>query len=190
MVERFQARDDEEAIREVLRDCLDRFDVVITSGGVSVGDYDLVRPVLDSLGVEERFWRVAMRPGKPFYFGRKPGGALAFGLPGNPGSAIVTFLIFVKPLLLRLFGLEPSSFYVETDWDIEPSPNVDNFMRVTLSDGIASPVEKQGSNMISSVMLADAVIQVPRGSLRLPKGTKFRAIPVDWTLPKPTRRPT
>lgn len=79
------------------------YDVLITSGGVSVGEFDFVKNVQDALGVERRLWGVAMKPGKPLVFGVK-GGTLVFGLPGNPVSAMVSFELFVKPALLRLMG--------------------------------------------------------------------------------------
>ncbi len=79
------------------------YDVLITSGGVSVGEFDFVKNVQDALGVERRLWGVAMKPGKPLVFGVK-GPTLVFGLPGNPVSAMVSFELFVKPALLRLMG--------------------------------------------------------------------------------------
>ena len=94
--------DDEEAHIRTLGEAL-QSDVVIIAGGVSVGEKDLVKPVLQKLGAEIALWRVAIRPGKPFLFGRL-GGKLIFGLPGNPVSAYVTFVVFVRPALLRLQG--------------------------------------------------------------------------------------
>ena len=79
------------------------YDVLLTSGGVSVGEFDFVKNVQDALGVERRLWGVAMKPGKPLVFGVR-GGTLVFGLPGNPVSALVSFELFVKPALLRLMG--------------------------------------------------------------------------------------
>src|SRR5204862_101498 len=95
--------DDEEALRETLERGL-AADVLVTSGGVSVGEHDLVRAVELELGVEEVFWRVAMKPGKPVSFGVR-GETLVFGLPGNPVSALVGCELFVKPALRALQGL-------------------------------------------------------------------------------------
>jgi molybdopterin molybdotransferase len=94
--------DEEEAHLQNLSEAL-RSDVLVVAGGVSVGEKDLVKPMLRKLGAEIALWRVAVRPGKPFLFGRL-GGKLIFGLPGNPVSAYVTFLLFVRPALLRLQG--------------------------------------------------------------------------------------
>ena len=77
--------------------------MLITSGGVSVGEFDFVKDVQDELGVERRLWGVAMKPGKPLAFGVRDG-TLVFGLPGNPVSAMVSFELFVRPALLRLMG--------------------------------------------------------------------------------------
>src|SRR5262249_7381756 len=85
--------DDADATREALSRALEAADVVLLSGGVSVGPHDHVKGALAELGVEERFWRIALRPGKPTWFGAR-GDTLVFGLPGNPVSAMVTFLLF------------------------------------------------------------------------------------------------
>ena len=94
--------DDYEATRSLIEQGLE-YDVLLTSGGVSVGEFDFVKDVQDELGVERRLWGVAMKPGKPLAFGVR-GRTLVFGLPGNPVSAMVSFELFVKPALLRLMG--------------------------------------------------------------------------------------
>jgi molybdopterin molybdotransferase len=101
-----RAGDHPEGIRTLLERALERADVVIASGGVSVGSHDHVKPAMRALGVQERFWRVALRPGKPTWFGTL-GPKLAFGLPGNPVSAMVTFILFVRPALAAMQGAEP-----------------------------------------------------------------------------------
>ena len=103
LVERLAAvADDEEAHREALARGLEH-DVLVTSGGVSVGPHDLVRRIEAELGVEEVFWRVAVKPGKPVSFGVR-GSTLVFGLPGNPVSSLVGFELFVRPAVLALQG--------------------------------------------------------------------------------------
>ena len=104
--------DRRDATHEALRAALEHTDVVLASGGVSVGPHDHVKGALGALGVRERFWRVALRPGKPTWFGtRGEDGAarLVFGLPGNPVSAMVTFLLFARPALLALQGADPTA---------------------------------------------------------------------------------
>ena len=96
-------RDDPAATRAAIEAAL-QGDIAVISGGVSVGEHDHVKAALDALGVEQVFWRVALKPGKPTWFGVAPGGALVFGLPGNPVSAMVTFLLFVRPAIRALLG--------------------------------------------------------------------------------------
>ena len=99
--------DDPDGTRGAIEAALETADVVIVSGGVSVGPHDHVKPALRELGVEERFWGVRLRPGKPTWFGTREG-TLAFGLPGNPVSAMVTFQLFARPALAALQGRRPT----------------------------------------------------------------------------------
>ncbi|MCF6313668.1 MAG: molybdopterin molybdotransferase MoeA, partial [Verrucomicrobiales bacterium] len=101
--QRFHARDEAEVLKATLQQALDENDVVLIAGGVSVGDHDLVKPMLNELGVEMDFWRVRIKPGKPFLFGRR-GDTQVFGLPGNPVAAYTTFLLFVAAALRKRAG--------------------------------------------------------------------------------------
>ena len=102
------APDELARLTEIFRGALEG-DVLLISGGVSVGDHDLVKPALRALGAEIDLWRVAIKPGKPFLFGRA-GRCHIFGLPGNPVSAFVTFLKFVRPALRKMAGAAPEHF--------------------------------------------------------------------------------
>ena len=177
-VERFGATEDsEEALALVLERALEA-DVVVTSGGVSVGPHDLVRRVEAQLGVEEVFWGVAIRPGKPLAFGVR-GRTLVFGLPGNPVSALVGSLLFVRPALLALQGhpdpappFRPGTLARE----IWPRPERDDFVRarVTWSDGgaLLDPIVGQESHMIVHTTAADAIVHIPRGTEVLAAGAR------------------
>ena len=177
-VERFGATEDsEEALALVLERALEA-DVVVTSGGVSVGPHDLVRRVEAQLGVEEVFWGVAIRPGKPLAFGVR-GRTLVFGLPGNPVSALVGSQLFVRPALLALQGhpdpappFRPGTLARE----IWPRPERDDFVRarVTWSDGgaLLDPIVGQESHMIVHTTAADAIVHVPRGTEVLAPGAR------------------
>src|SRR3954470_13820649 len=101
-------RDERAATEEAFARALQEADVVIGSGGVSVGPHDHVKPALAALGVEERFWGVRLKPGKPTWFGTAPGGKLVFGLPGNPVSAMINFHLFARPALRALIRGDPS----------------------------------------------------------------------------------
>jgi molybdopterin molybdotransferase len=168
--------DTESAMREALRS-----DVTITCGGVSVGDHDLVKATFTRLGVTERFWRVAIRPGKPFFFGVGPNGNPVFGLPGNPVSALVTFFLFVRPALRAMVGLaaEPSALIgLGQDW-----PEIgdrDDFVRAAVLDGRAWPTRAQGSHMLTGLAQADVLIRLPAGSGPYRAGQPVEAWHLDW----------
>jgi molybdopterin molybdotransferase len=171
--------DDEEALRETLERGLVA-DVLVTSGGVSVGEHDLVRAVERELGVEEVFWRVAMKPGKPVSFGVR-GETLVFGLPGNPVSALVGCELFVKPALRALQGLgdplprfEPGRLAV----GLRRNEERDEFVRArSRVDGevlVLEPVTGQESHMIVRSGAADALVHIPRGNGELAAGSTVR----------------
>jgi len=101
-----RAADDPAEVSAVLEEALLSADVVVTSGGISTGEYDFVQEELGRLGVETRFWTVSQKPGKPLYFGCSPEGKAVFALPGNPVSSLICFTEYVVPALLRLQGLE------------------------------------------------------------------------------------
>jgi molybdopterin molybdotransferase len=171
--------DDEEAHREALRRGLDA-DVLVTSGGVSVGPHDLVRRVEADLGVEEVFWGVAVKPGKPVSFGVR-GSTLVFGLPGNPVSVLVGFELFVRPALLAIQGHRQPGPRFESGRLARPvrrNPHRDELVRSRLTaeqDGAAlAPVAGQESHMIVRAAGADALTLVPRGEGELAAGEPVR----------------
>ena len=134
MVARARVPDEPEGTRAALADALDTADVVVVSGGVSVGPHDHVKPALRDLGVEERFWGVRLRPGKPTWFGAR-GSTLAFGLPGNPVSAMVTFQLFARPALAALQGAAPDARRVAAvlESPIPRNPQREQAIRVRLA---------------------------------------------------------
>ncbi|HEX6115757.1 MAG TPA: gephyrin-like molybdotransferase Glp [Solirubrobacterales bacterium] len=144
-------------------------DVVIVSGGVSVGAHDHVRPAFAELGVEQVFWGVSLRPGKPTYFG-VGADTLVFGLPGNPVSAIVTFLLFARPAIRRMLGA-PDARERATATLTEPyakRPGRAHAIRVRLEladEGWrATPTKDQGSHVLTSMLGADALAYLPAGA--------------------------
>ena len=171
--------DDEAAHREVLEQAL-AADVVVSSGGVSVGPHDLVRRILGELGVEEVFWGVAVKPGKPLAFGVR-GRTLVFGLPGNPVSSLVGATLFVRPALLALQGAnEPGPLFHEAQLAATVRRNTqrDEFLRARTrptDDGIViEPVTGQESHMIVRAAAADALLFAPRGEGELAAGSSVR----------------
>jgi molybdopterin molybdotransferase len=173
-----RVRDDRTDTEQKLAAGLERADVVVITGGVSVGPHDHVKPALAALGVSEHFWRVALQPGKPTWFGTR-GRRLVFGLPGNPVSAVVTFTLFVRPALAALQGAiaeRGPRTSAELGVGIERNPRRDQAVRVRLEhrDGttLAYPTGPQGSHIVTSLLLADALAVVPKGDGEMPAGTR------------------
>jgi len=171
--------DDEQATRAALARGLEA-DVLITSGGVSVGPHDLVRAALSELGAEEVFWRVAVKPGKPVVFARR-GATLVFGLPGNPVSSLVGFELFVRPALYALQGAAAPGPAYEPGLLAAPlrrGPDRDELVRARAlpsEEGMRlEPVAGQASHMIARAAAADALVLVPRGDGELAAGTSVR----------------
>ena len=170
--------DDRDATTRGIAAALADSDVVIITGGVSVGPHDHVKPALDHLGVEEVFWSVALQPGKPTWFGVPAQGLpLVFGLPGNPVSAVVTYSLFVAPALAALQGApspEPPQATAVLGEQVARNPKRDQMMRVRLTDedGIvrAHPNRAQGSHILTSLLGADALALIPLGEGTLPVG--------------------
>jgi molybdopterin molybdotransferase len=157
-------RDTEAETREAIADALDHADVVVLSGGVSVGPHDHVKPALDAQGVREVFWRVALRPGRPTWFGTR-GETLVFGLPGNPVSAMVTFILFARPALAAMQGgaHRAPRVVARLAEPIPRHPDRDECVRVTLQDGVATPTGPQGSHQLRSMLRADGLAIVTAG---------------------------
>ncbi|MFO7259899.1 MAG: molybdopterin molybdotransferase MoeA [bacterium] len=178
------ARDDEASLRAYF-EAAEGLDALITSAGVSVGEHDLVRDVLTALGFELDFWRVRMRPGSPFSFGRL-GRTPVFGLPGNPVSALVTFEVFVRPALRRMAGrrdVHSRTIRVRLGERVESKAGLVHFLRARLElDGPAGYVARltgaQGSGILSSMAEADALLVIPEDVERLAEGEDVVAIPL------------
>jgi molybdopterin molybdotransferase len=159
-------------------------EVLVTSGGVSVGPHDLVRGLLAELGVEEVFWQVAVRPGKPVAFGVS-GSTLVFGLPGNPVSSLVGFELFVRPALDALQGLaDPRPRYLpgRLASSVRRNGGRDELVRararVDVETVLLEPLGGQESHMIVRSASADALVLVERGEGELPAGTAVRYLPI------------
>jgi molybdopterin molybdotransferase len=139
-------------------------DVLVTTGGASVGEHDLVRQVLGQSGLELGFWKIAMRPGKPLMFGRMDG-VRVLGLPGNPVSAMVCGMLYLRPLLRALCGLEADTppMAAELGRDLPANDRRQDYLRATLVDRdgrtpLAKPFDLQDSAMLRSLAMADALI--------------------------------
>jgi molybdopterin molybdotransferase len=172
------AKDSPEDLKGKLVDSLSSLGeegMVVSSGGVSVGKYDFVKDVYRQLGIEIKFWRVAMKPGSPLAFGTS-GKRLVFGLPGNPVSSIVTFELFVRPALRKMAGassVHRPRVLATLAEDLKKSPDKSHFLRgwvqIQNDQYTVRTTGIQDSNVLSSMMAANALIILPEGQ------TEFRA---------------
>jgi molybdopterin molybdotransferase len=181
------ARDTPEALERALRAGLG-FDVLLSSAGVSVGDHDHVRPVLEKLGCRLVFWGVQMKPGYPITFGRfeAEAGPLVFGLPGNPVSAMVTFELFVRPALLRLGGhrvLARPRVRATLGEALRKRAGREHYVRVLLTrDGdrfVARTTGNQSSGVLRSMSLAQGLLVFPAEATELSAGAEADVLVLD-----------
>jgi len=175
-------RDEAEAARAAVAEALRGSDLVITIGGVSVGDRDVIRPALEAAGVTLDFWRVKIKPGKPLVVGRA-GATHVLGLPGNPASASLTFLLFGAPLLRTLQGDAaplPARLWARMLAPIRREPGREEFVRARLEiskDGLAAhPLPNQASGAVTSFAEADALVVVPADRDRVDVGEALEVI--------------
>ena len=176
------APDRPDELRELVTGALKAADVLVTSGGVSVGTHDLVKPLLESLGTVH-VGRVKLKPGKPFTFATLAGGKLAFGLPGFPVSSLVTFEVFVRPALRKMQGfaqLQRPTLPVRLGFEARAVGDRTEYHRVTLhrdgSDLVAQTTGSQSSSRLMSLAGAHALVRVPPGDHGLNKGSFVEAL--------------
>jgi molybdenum cofactor synthesis domain-containing protein len=178
----YAASDAAEALRSAIEEALETADVVVTSGGVSVGEKDLVKRTMLDLGVEQVFWGVKFKPGKPLFYGTR-GETRLFGLPGNPVSAVVCFDLFVRPALMRMTGRTDKNrprITVYFERQIVNKFGRLHAMRVSLrrteKGWLAESVGAQGSGLVSSLAKADALALIGPASDGIPPGELIEAI--------------
>ena len=181
------ARDTRASVREHFERAL-ASDLIVSSAGVSVGEHDHVRGVLEEMGAELLFWRVRMRPGAPVGFGPL-GGVPWIGLPGNPVSTMVTFELFVRPAIRALLG-QPLPFRratpVTVSAPITLGPRLQHFLRAVVDEAPAAGGPRparltgpQGSGILTSMVLANALLVIPEGQQQVPAGSPAHALLLD-----------
>ncbi len=181
--------DDPDLTRAAIERSLDS-ELAVICGGVSVGGHDHVKGALASLGIEQVFWRVALKPGKPTWFGVAPDGALVFGLPGNPVSAMVTFLLFVRPAIAAMSGeaAREERVRVTLDQDLPPAPGRAHAVRCRVEardDGWhARPTGDQDSHVLTSMLGAEGLVIVPADAHPPTAGetVELLLLPAEWGL--------
>ncbi len=178
------ARDTPESLRAHLTRALEA-DLLVTTAGISVGEHDYVRAVLDELGAEQRFWKLRMRPGAPVGFGLVRG-VPWIGLPGNPVSTMVTFELFVRPAIRAMSGHAlpfRRAITVRLAEPVSVKPKLQHFLRAIVSDTPAGAEARltgpQGSGILTSMVLANALLVLPEGQFETPAGATARAIVLD-----------
>ena len=178
------ARDAPESLREHLARALDA-DLLVTTAGISVGEHDYLRSVLDELGAEQRFWKLRMRPGAPVGFGLLQG-VPWIGLPGNPVSTMVTFELFVRPAIRKMAGhVLPfrRTIPVRVAEPVRLKPRLQHFLRAVVSDGSDGPEARltgpQGSGILTSMIAANALLIIPEGQFETPAGSVALALRLD-----------
>jgi molybdopterin molybdotransferase len=176
-----------QATRDTLRAAAAQHDLIITSGGVSVGEEDHIKPAVEREG-RLNMWQIAVKPGKPLAFGEVrrgegvEGSAFFMGLPGNPVSSFVTFLLFVRPFLLRLQGVSgdvsPRALPMRADFDWPKADRRNEFLRARINDqGGLELFPNQGSGVLTSTVWADGLIDNPPGQA-IARGDTVRFIPL------------
>ncbi|WP_036111038.1 MULTISPECIES: molybdopterin molybdotransferase MoeA [Luteibacter] len=177
-------RDDEAALEEAMSAALDSADLVVTSGGVSVGDRDFVPAVADRLGVRKVFWKVAQKPGKPLWFGTREGRAL-LGMPGNPAAVLVCLSVHARAVLAQLEGEavdQPAWRQGRLGAPVEADGERDRLvrMRLDMSDGVASldVLPRQESHMLSNLASAHALVWLPSRAEAFAAGERVAWIPL------------
>ena len=179
-------KDDKDSLKSFLSEALEVSDVIISSGGVSMGRYDYVRDVFIDLGVKEHFWKVAQKPGKPLFFGTKEN-KLIFGLPGNPVSSFIGFMEWVWPVLITMMGEKSEkSIYGILD---EPFPRERTkhrflFGRAKYRNGklVCQPTNRIGSHMLTSALGANCILGSDPGDGPLNPGDLIRVNLLPWKI--------
>lgn len=172
-----------EATRATLREAAREHDLIITSGGVSVGEEDHIKPAVEAEGRLD-MWQIAVKPGKPLAFGeirREEGASYFIGLPGNPVSSFITFLLFVRPFLLRLQGVsgpvEPRGYSMRADFTLPKADRRNEFLRVRVNAaGGLDLFPNQGSGVLTSTVWGEGLVDNPPGQL-IAEGDLVRFIP-------------
>lgn len=191
-VKTYLAKDTKEDTRRCFEEALAGSDLVISSGGVSVGDHDYVKETVEGLGVKTVFWRIAMKPGKPVYFGvleseEQP--KCVFGLPGNPVSVLITFHQIVKPALRKMAGgkFAPNRTYrVKSGSMLKKRPGRLDFVRAAFSrsedgDNLALATRGQESHMLSGLAKADLIMHFDREAEKHEAGWPIDATIINWS---------
>ncbi|RAU81863.1 molybdopterin molybdotransferase MoeA [Pontibacter arcticus] len=174
--------DDRQSIKQQLQKCLQKYDVIILSGGISMGKFDYVPEVLEDLEVKKLFHKVQQRPGKPFWFGKHANGVLVFALPGNPASTFMCLHRYFMPWLQKSIGLPEAKVYAALSIDFVFEAPLQYFLQVSLSINpkgqlIATPLAGNGSGDFANLVEANAFLELPAEKSNFKQGEVYRVWP-------------
>jgi molybdopterin molybdotransferase len=175
--------DDPNITKQQLEHCLQEYDVIILSGGISMGKFDYVPEALEALNVQKLFHKVQQRPGKPFWFGKHQNGVLVFAFPGNPVSTFMCLHRYFLPWLKTSLGLTSiPALYAQLAEDITFTPPLHYFLQVQIQVNdkgvlIATPIEGNGSGDFANLTETDAFMELPAEQNTFTKGSVFRIWP-------------
>ncbi len=174
---RFHLEDERKSMEKGLKDILQHYDVIILSGGVSMGKFDFVPQVLEDIGIHRLFHQVSQRPGKPFWFGKSQSGKVAFALPGNPVSTFMCFYKYVKPWVLKCLGIEPENLMATLGADFSFSPQLTYFLQVSIKSEagrmVAYPDSGGGSGDFANLKNVSGFLELPLETNDFKKGEVF-----------------
>jgi len=172
--------DNPEVTKKIIGECLQNFDVLILSGGISAGKFDYIPKALQELQVEKLFHKVQQRPGKPFWFGKHENGGVVFALPGNPVATFMCMYRYFLPWLQASLGLKAKQpAYAVLDYDFHFQPQLKYMLQVKLQVNesgqiIATPVEGNGSGDFANLADKDAFMELPLEKNEFKKGEAYR----------------
>jgi molybdopterin molybdotransferase len=174
--------DDREAMKERISSLLERYDLLIFTGGVSKGKFDYLPEVLDSLQVRKHFHKIRQRPGKPFWFGTRKKGNVIFALPGNPVSSFVCVYIYLKHWLNTCLGVVRPPLYVRLGKEVRFEPDLVFFLEARListPEGVleADPVMGNGSGDFANLVQTDGFLILPQNKSVFKKGERYLFVP-------------
>lgn len=180
-IKTFQVKDNLRATKKVLKNCLSDFDVVLVSGGISVGDYDYVKEALLSNGVEELFYKINQKPGKPLFFGKKDN-AIVFALPGNPASSLTSFYVYVHPALKISMGFDTihlPKIKRKINTPFENTSGKSLFLKGFYDGEKVTVLESQSSAMLNTFALANGLIYLPYDVVNTEKDQEVVVLPLN-----------
>ena len=177
----FKVKDNLKATKKALKDILTEFDVVLISGGISVGDYDFVKEALLENGVEELFYKINQKPGKPMFFGKKEE-TLVFALPGNPASSLTNFYIYVCPAIKNKMGfseIHKTKIVRELNSDLANNTGKTLFLKAKYDETTVTVLDGQSSAMLNTFAVANSLLIVPEEIEKYKKGQLVTLLPID-----------